>query len=132
VKLVYTRASLFIVGRRNCPVALPGDPLLDVERAIDELDALRLTPHQRPNAQSIQKVDIFQVQPWRDCALFDFRLQFRQILLLNPAAELKDSGRFTQPFFDAQHSSRVINEEQPGERPVWISTGLQLLFTNCS
>ena len=77
------------------------NPLLDEERAIDELHTVRFTLSQESNAGSIQKVDVLQVELWRACALFDFCLQLRQILLLNPAAQLKNGWCSTQKLFDS-------------------------------
>jgi hypothetical protein len=86
---------------RSCSSALTCNPLLDEEWAVDELNALRFTLNQESNAASIQKVDIFQVELWRVCALFNLRLQVRQVLLLNPAAQLKNGWCFTQKLVDA-------------------------------
>jgi hypothetical protein len=92
---------LLAIGRRNCSATLTCNPLLDEERAVDELYTLRFILNQKSNAGSIQKVDILQVELWRVCALFNFCLQLRQILLLNPAAQLKNGWCFTQELLDA-------------------------------
>ena len=92
---------LLAIGRRNCSATLTCNPLLDEERAVYELYTLRLTLNQKSNAESIQKVDILQVELWRICASFNFYLQLRQILLLHPAAQLKNDWCFTQKLLDA-------------------------------
>jgi hypothetical protein len=92
--------SLYI-GRGNCSAALTLNPLLDEERAVDELYTLNFTLNQKSNAGSIQKVDILQVELWRVGAFFSFCLQHRHILLLNPAAQLKNGWCFTRKLLDA-------------------------------
>ena len=90
---------LAAIGRRNCSATLTCNPLLDEERTVDELYTARVTLNQKSNGGSIQKVDILQVERWRVCALFNFCLQLRQILLLNPATQLKNG--FAQELLDA-------------------------------
>jgi len=63
---------------------------LNEEGAVDELYISRFTLNQKSNAWSIQKDDILQVELRQVCASFNFCLQLRQILLLNPAAQLKN------------------------------------------
>jgi hypothetical protein len=89
-----------LLRRLNCSATLTCNPLSDEERAVDELHTLRFTLNQKSNAGSIQKVNLLQVELWRVRALFNFRLQLRQILLPNSAAQLKN-GWFTQKLFDA-------------------------------
>jgi hypothetical protein len=92
---------LLAIGRRNCSATLTCNPLFDEERAVDESYTLGFTPNQKSNAGSIQKVDMLQVELWRACALFNVCLQVRQILFLNPAAQLKNGWCFTQKLLDA-------------------------------
>jgi hypothetical protein len=91
---------LLSIRQRNCSATLTCNPLLDEERAVDEFYTFRFTLNQELNAWPIQKRDFLQVELWRGCASFNFCLQLRQILLLNPAAQLKNSGCFAQEFFD--------------------------------
>ena len=93
--------AVCILYGRTCAAALTGNPLLDEERAADEFYTLRFTLNQISNAGAIQKVDVLQVELWQVCAVFNFSLQFRQILLLNPAAQLKNDWSFTQKLLDA-------------------------------
>jgi hypothetical protein len=82
--------GLLAIGLRSCSSTLTSNPLLDEEGTVDELNTLRFTLNQESNAASIQKVDILQVELWGVCALFNLCLQVGQIVLLNPAAQLKN------------------------------------------
>jgi len=86
---------------RPCSPALTCNPLLDEQRAVDQLDTVRFTQYQESNAGSIQEVDILQVKLWRACASFNLYLQTRQTLLLNPAAQLKNSRGRARRLVDA-------------------------------
>src|SRR5579862_3715125 len=120
-------ACLFIVYPRIRPAALPGDPLLYVERAIRELNAVRLTPYQKANAGPVHKADISQIQFWRVSGVPDFGLQLSKVLLLYPAAQLQDCKPSIGHPVNSQH--RWIAQKQ---RAPEVTDLLTKILSTCS
>ena len=69
-----------------------------------ELNASRLTLHQKSNARSVHEIDIFQIQFGYVSGLLDFRVQLSMVLLVYPAAQLQDYGPSIVHALNSQHS----------------------------